>query len=347
MKLNDLIDKLLLKENLTTYESKVLFEQLFSDKIINEPFAKLILMLLAIKGESGEELAGLVQTIRRIEKPVRAPGLPNLADGCGTGGDGTNTFNISTLASLVAAGAGAHVAKHGNRSISSQCGSADLLETLGVKIDAPLKQMLKALKHKNCRIAYFHAPLYHQSFKKVQPVRMKLQEKYQTRTIFNLVGPLTNPLQPKRQVIGVFRKDLVKKVAETSKKLGLKRTLVIRSADGMDELTTTAKTDVAELKNGSIKQYSVSPAQFGFRMANRKELKGGKADVNKKIALKILSGEDKTARRDVVLLNAAAILYVSGKAKNLKEGVLLARKSIDSGMALKTLKNLIRISHGS
>ncbi len=347
MKLNDLIDKLLLKENLTTYESKVLFEQLFSDKIINEPFAKLILILLAIKGESAEELAGLVRTIRRIEKPVRAYGLPDLVDGCGTGGDGTDTFNISTLASLAAAGAGAHVAKHGNRSISSQCGSADLFEALGVTIDAPLKRMLKALKNKNCRIAYFHAPIYHQSFKKLQPIRMKLREKYQARTIFNLVGPLTNPLQPKRQVIGVFRKDLVKKVAETSKKIGLKHVLVVHSSDGMDELTTTAKTDVAELRNGSIKQYSVSPAQFRFRMGSQKELKGGNADVNKKIALKILKGEDKTARCDVVLLNAAAILYVSGKAKNLREGILLARKSIDSGMALRTLKNLIRISHGS
>jgi anthranilate phosphoribosyltransferase len=268
-------------------------------------------------------------------------------DGCGTGGDGTDTFNISTIASLVAAGAGAYVAKHGNRSISSQCGSADLLEALGVKIDAPLRWMLQALKNKNCRFGYFHAPIYHESFKAVQSVRLDLRKRYQLRTIFNLIGPLTNPLRPKKQLIGVFRKDLVKKMAEVLKQLNLRHAMVVHSQDGMDELTTTSKTDVAELKNKTIKYYSVSPNQFGLKTAEKKNLSGGTTKLNKRIALNILKGIDRTAKRDVVLLNAAAILYVFGKAKDLKDGIRLAQKSVDSGAAFKTLQNLIQISHGS
>jgi anthranilate phosphoribosyltransferase len=347
MKADNAIDKLLLNKNLNMQEARFLFGSLFLSKPLNESSAKLTLTLLGMKGESAEELTGLVQAVRNVEKPIPIGNASELVDGCGTGGDRSGTFNVSTTASLVAAGAGACVSKHGNRSISSQCGSADLLEALGVKIDAPLKQMLKALKNKNCGFAYFHAPIYHQSFKAFQPIRLFLKKRYQMRTIFNLVGPLTNPLRPKGQVIGVFEKGLVSKMAKASQKLKLKRVLVVHSADGMDELTTSAKSYIAELKGGSIKQYSISPAQLGFRKGNQKALKGGGVNLNKQIALKILSGKDKSAKRDTVLLNAAAILYVSGKAKNLREGIRLSQKSIDSGNALKALKNLVRISHAS
>ncbi|MBI3999984.1 MAG: anthranilate phosphoribosyltransferase [Candidatus Omnitrophica bacterium] len=325
-------------------QSQRLFQALFSKKKIDQELAKMILVLLKIKGEQAGELAGLVRVIRKLEKPIPHKSLPYLVDGCGTGGDGVSTFNISTIASIVAAGAGAHVAKHGNRSISSKCGSADLLEALGVKIDASPKRMLKALRE--CRIAYFHAPLYHPAFKTLQSLRGELAKK-KIRTIFNLAGPLLNPLRPSRQVIGVFKKSLIPVMAEAAKKLNLIHVLIVWNYDGTDELTTTNKSLLAQLWKGRIKMTTILPKTYGFKTGNRTALKGGNPKLNREIASRILEGKDRGIRRDVILLNAAAILYASGRANSLKEGIKLAVRSIDSKAALHALQQLSKISHGT
>ncbi len=340
-----IVDELLLGKDLTTSEAERVFNTLLSRKTLDERFAKTLLVLLRKKGEHSDELTGLVRAIRKLEKPITKPRYSYLVDGCGTGGDGTNTFNISTIASIVAAGAGAQVAKHGNRSISSRSGSADLLEALGVNIVASRERMLKALK--KCNLAYFHAPLYHHTFKVLQPVRRELTRKLKIRTIFNIVGPLVNPLRPNKQAIGIFQEELVPIVAETVKKLGFKHVLIFRSKDGMDELSTTAESSVIEVSKGKMKSFHISPKQLGFRLGKRKELSGGNPKRNRKIAIEILSGKKQGTKRDVVILNAAAILYTSGKAKNLKQGIELARQSIDSKSAQRALKQLARISHGT
>ncbi|MBI4358568.1 MAG: anthranilate phosphoribosyltransferase [Candidatus Omnitrophica bacterium] len=340
------VDHLLLGKDLSISQARKAFASLFSKKRFNEPFAKALLVLLRKKGEHSNELTGLVQAVRGIEKPIASVSYADLVDGCGTGGDGADTFNISTVASLVAAGAGAHVAKHGNRSISSKCGSSDLLKAMNVRIDAPVGRMLQALR--TCKIAYFHAPIYHKAFKIVQPIREELGQKSRPiRTIFNLVGPLVNPLRPRRQAIGVFDKNLMRVIAETLRRLNFERALVFRSHDGMDELSINDKTFVIELRRGRISGRSISPRKLGFRPGSKKDLEGGSPILNRKIALAVLMEKGKRAQRDVVLLNAAAILYVSGRAKNLRQGIALARKSLESGAALNTLKQLIRISHGS
>lgn len=339
------IDELLLGKDLMVSQAEQIFHHLFLKKPLDQESAKMILVLLRKKGESASELTGLVRAVRKLEKPLSRPRYSNLVDGCGTGGDGTNTFNISTIASIVAAGAGAYVAKHGNRSISSKCGSADLLEALGVKINAPRKRMLKALK--KCNFAYFHAPLYHHAFEVLQTIRKNLKlGRLRMRTIFNMVGPLVNPLRPRRQAIGVFQKDLIPIVAEATKKLNFERALIFRSRDGMDELSTIKKSLVMEINNGQAKRYEISAQQLGFRRGKRKELDGGNPTLNSKIATEILNGKKRGTARDVVFLNAAAILYTSGKARSIKEGIALARKSIDSKSAQHVLKQLIRISRG-
>ena len=337
------VDDLLLGKDLSISRSEELFRFLLNKKIENDPLKKQILVLLQKKGEHANELVGLVRTIRKMENRIPHVRIPYLVDGCGTGGDGACTFSISTIASIVAAGAGAHVAKHGNRSISSRCGSADLLEALRVKIDASPKQMLKALK--KCGMGYFHAPLYHPLFKGFQSVRSSLAERG-VRTIFNLVGPLVNPLKPRRQVIGVFRKGFVDMFARTVKKLNYERVLIVWGYGGLDELTTTDRTLMIELNRGKLKKMVISPHKLGMPRGKRHELKGGNSEYNRKVALSILEGEDTSTRHNVVLLNAAAILYASGRAKDLREGILLARKSIESKAAKHVLEQLIEISHG-
>ena len=338
------IDDLLLAKDVSITKSERLFRCLFAQTKNNPEIAETVLLLLRKKGESPNELGGFIRAVRKLEKTIPQTRFPDLVDGCGTGGDGANTFNISTIASFVAAGAGAHVAKHGNRSISSQCGSADLLEALGMKIDASRNRMLKALKE--ARIGYFHAPLYHPAFRAFQPLRQKLAQRYKTGTIFNIAGPFLNPLRPARQAIGVFNQDLTGVVAETAKKLKMKRVLVFRNSDGIDELTTTNRSILVEVNKKTLRTKIIAPAQFGFKKGKQSELKGGKRKLNRKIALNILTNQETNAtRKNTVLLNAAAILYASGRAKTLNHGIELAKNSIKSGAAYEALKKLIRISH--
>ena len=335
------IDDLLLGRDFSVRSAEIFFRS-FLDKEGGEDHRKLILTLLQKKGEHANELVGLVRSIQKIERRIPSAGVSYLVDGCGTGGDGTGTINISTIASIVAAGAGAYVAKHGNRSISSRSGSADLLEALGVKIDASQGLMLKALK--KCGMGYFHAPLYHPLFKTFQPVRNSLGRKG-VRTIFNLVGPFVNPLRPKRQLIGAFSKRLVEILSQAAEKLNYEHVLIVWSYDGLDELTTTSKTFSIELKQGRIKRNVVSPKQLCMPLGKRKELKGGNPRYNRNAAISILNGKDKGTRYEVVILNAAAILYVSGRAVDLHEGIQFAKRSIDSKAAKGVLERLIKISH--
>ncbi|MBI4373021.1 MAG: anthranilate phosphoribosyltransferase, partial [Candidatus Omnitrophica bacterium] len=320
---------------MNTSESQRTFLKLFKGQSKNDFAAGQILTLLSKKGEHANELTGFVRAVRQIEKPRFKTRIPYLVDNCGTGGDGAGTFNISTVSSFVAAGAGAHVAKHGNRSVSSQCGSADLLMELDVKIDAPPQRMLKALEKGN--IGYFHAPLYHPAFKKLQPIRHALGRK-KIKTIFNLAGPLLNPLWPRRQVIGVYRKDLLPIIAQAIKKMNLAHAIIVWNYDGIDELTTTNKSLLVEIRRRKQKTIPLMPKVYGFKKAKLKDLKGGNPSVNRKIALQILEGRDVGPKRDAVLLNAGAVLYASGRAKSLKEGIKLARLSIKSEKAIRALK---------
>ena len=331
------VDVLLGGQDLNRSQSRSLFLSLLKHKFEPE-LAKQILVLLQRKGIHSDELTGFIEAVQSIEKPI-AYKAKFLVDGCGTGGDGKHTFNISTLACLVAAASGASVAKHGNRSVSSLCGSADLLESLGIKIEAPRNRMLSALRNQN--FGYFHAPLYHPIFQHIGGIRRQLAKK-KIKTIFNLAGPFLNPLSPKRQLIGVWKKDLMPMMAKTAQNLKLKHVLIVWNTAGFDELTTNQPTLVTELRRGKLKTTFINPKKFGLKKSSDQNLSGGSVAKNRKIALDILSAKDRSARLDVVLLNAGAVLYVSGKTRNIEEGIRLARQAVYSHSALKLVNRLVR-----
>ena len=338
------IDQLLIGRDLKIVEAESLFRTLFNSAARAPDFCKLILVLLQKKGEHANELAGLVRTIRKLEKPPVKHRLPNLVDGCGTGGDKKGTFNISTISCLIAAGTGVPIAKHGNRSISSRCGSSDLMQALGVNINASPRQMVKALT--SCGFGYFHAPIYHPTFRRILPIRLALGRK-KIMTIFNLTGQLVNPLRPSRQLVGAFRKAFAYVLAQAIRKIGIRKALIVWNRDGYDELTTTSNSSLLEVNQGKMKRRTFSPTSVGLQHTARKHLRGGNRKVNAAIARRILSGLDRGPRRDTVLLNAGAIVYVSGKAKNIRQGIDRARASLDSGAARLTLDRLITLSHDS
>jgi anthranilate phosphoribosyltransferase len=260
-------------------------------------------------------------------------------DTCGTGGDAAGTFNISTAAALVAAGAGVRVAKHGNRSISSRCGSADVMEALGVKLELPAERLAACLREVG--IAFLYAPALHTAMKHVQPVRRELR----MRTVFNLLGPLTNPAGAEAQVVGVYSDVLVEKLAEALAMLGLRRALVVHGRDGLDEITITGPTQVAEVARGQVRRYELTPEEFGLKRTSLAEISGGDAADNARILREILSGE-KSPRRDVVLLNAAATLMVAGRVGTIREGLAVAAEAVDSGKARRKLEVLVKFTNG-
>lgn len=339
-----LVDQLLIGKDLERNKVNDLFQFLFSHSEECERTGKLILLLLRKKGEHVNEILGLIDAIRKIEPPLKLKNSSAFIDSCGTGGDGAQTFNISTIASFVAAGGGAQLAKHGNRSISSRAGSSDLLESLGVKIDAPKNQMLFSLKHNH--FGYFHAPLYHTSFKSFQPMRKELASK-KIKTVFNIIGPLVNPIRISKQTIGVFSKDLVYVIAKALQQLKYKHALVFWNYDGLDELTTISPTLVAEVRKNKIRSYIFRPNRFKFKKGVVGDLKGGNVNLNRKIALQILHGRDQSIRFDTVILNAAVILYTAGQVKNFAEGIQLARKSITNKSALNVLQQVKKASYGT
>jgi len=294
-----------------------------------------ILTALRMKGESTSEVQGLIQAMREKMVSVHADGA---LDVVGTGGDGTGTFNISTAAAFVARGAGVKIAKHGNRAASSKCGSADVLEALGVKIELTPTQAGEVFK--NAGMVFLFAPLYHPSMKQVVVVRRELK----IRTIFNVLGPFSNPAGTKRQLVGVPNVGLAKKLSEVAQGLGYEHLLIITSDDGMDEASISAKTKVFEISRKSSKNYIIDPAKLGFKRAPAAALRGGTAEENAGIIRSILSGE-KGPKRDIVVLNAGLALYAASAAKTTKEGVALAERALDSGSARAALESLIKNSN--
>lgn len=305
-----------------------------------------LLVALHMKGETVEEIVGFAEAIRAAAAPlnihnstldVSGTERDALVDTCGTGGDASNTFNISTATSFVVAGAGVRVAKHGNRSVSSQCGSADVMEALGININLPPSRVAACLE--NVGIAFLFAPAMHSAMKYVQPARRELR----LRTVFNLLGPLTNPARASAQVVGVYSRDLVEKVAQSLCMLGLKRALVVHGSDGLDEITISGPTYVAEVRNGAVRTYSIQPEDFGLPRAPLDSLAGGDARTNAEMIRRVLEGE-KSAKRDVVIMNASAALVAAGKADSIREAIPLACRSIDEGAATQKLRDLVRFS---
>jgi anthranilate phosphoribosyltransferase len=332
----DSLNRLLTEKDLSEQESYKTFCLLFEGRV-KEPQAKALLLLLAWKGETATEVLGCLRAIRFFE-PAKQVRIPHLMDTCGTGGDRSHSFNISTLAAFVIAGAGGKVAKHGNRAISSKSGSSDLMEALGVRLQAPRKNMITAIRRYG--IGYFHAPLYHPLFLRLQPLRRRLG----TPTIFNLLGPLLNPLALEAQLIGVAKRKYLSLFATVLKKTVRGTAMAVSSADGMDEISTSAKTSAVFIQKGRTMFRQIQPKRLGFLHAAKHSYKGGTVRKNRNLALRLLSGRLKGPVRDIVILNAAAGLFVSGLAKNLREGIRLAEKSIDSGSAYRALKGLKRMS---
>jgi len=330
------LTQLLVGRDLSEAQSNRVFRQLFEEKLQKDE-AKALLLLLARKGETGAEVLGCLKAIRALEPTYRVP-IPSLMDTCGTGGDQSHSFNISTVSALVIAGAGGKVAKHGNRALSSKSGSSDLMETLGVKLNAPRHRMIQAIRRYG--IGYFHAPFYHPVFSRVQPLRRELG----VRTIFNLLGPLLNPLPIKAQLIGVAKPEYVPLFATLLRKIGVRHALVCHSQDGMDEISTAAPTTMAQVKRNGIIVKRMEPKRFGFQRATKRDFRGGSAKENSRVTLKLLQGKWKGPLRDIVTLNAAAGLVVSGLASNIEQGIRLAGKSIDSQAAYQALLGLKRLS---
>jgi anthranilate phosphoribosyltransferase len=297
-----------------------------------------LLTALRMKGETNQEIAGLARTMRAKAVRIQAQNGEDVADTCGTGGDGQGTFNISTAVAFVAAGGGLTVAKHGNRSVSSRSGSADVLEALGVNISLPPEKVEESLQE--LKVAFLYAPSFHPAMKHALGPRQEIG----IRTVFNLLGPLTNPAGANVHLLGIYREDLIQRVAEVLRNLGSKAAFVVHGADHGDEISITGKTTLCRLQNGSIEQYQIEPEEVGLKKASSEAIQGGTPAKNAEILRGILRGEPGPAR-DVVLLNAAAVFVAAGKAMNFKEGIEVAREAIDSGRARKKLDDLIRFSN--
>ncbi len=291
---------------------------------------------LRMKGETVEEITGAARVMREKATKVECPG--EAVDTCGTGGDESMTFNISTAAAFVVAGSGIRVAKHGNRSVSSKSGSADVLKALGVNIEAEVSRVEECLREAG--IGFLFAPMLHGAMKYAAPVRREIG----IRSIFNILGPLTNPAGARSQVIGVYDPALTDILAKVLFKLGTRRAFIVRGEDGLDELTLTCETKVTELNDSSIRTYHVKPEDYGFERSAPEALKGGSPEENARIILEVLNGKD-GPRRDVVLLNSAAAIAAGNGARSIEEGIAAARGSIDSGAALEKLNMLRSITN--
>lgn len=285
------------------------------------------LTALRIKEETLEEISEFARVMREFASTIHPKAKGTLVDTCGTGGDRIKTFNISTIAAFVAAGAGVPIAKHGNRSVTSKCGSADVLEELDVKIDVPPKEVERIIE--KVGIGFMFAPLFHGAMKHAIGPRRELG----IRTVFNVLGPLTNPANAQAQVLGVFDASLTEKLAGVLKDLGIRRALVVHGVDGLDEISNIGDTRISELRDKKVETYVLSPEDFGLKKASAKDISGGDARYNAELARRILRGEEKGPRQDIVELNAAAGIYVGEKASSIKEGIEVAREVIRKGYA--------------
>ncbi len=330
MNIQDFLKIIVQKKDLTQKEAKQLVLLLTQDGI-DPLLISAILIGLATKGESFAEIAGFIQGMRAQMQEVI--GGENAMDIVGTGGDGKATVNISTAASFVVAGAGIQVAKHGNRAASSQCGSADVLEALGINIQLDSKQAANVLK--KVGMVFLFAPLFHPAMKQVVPVRKTIKIK----TIFNLLGPFLNPAGVKRQLLGVADLPTAKTLVEVAKKLNYKKLLIVTSLDGLDEVSLFAKTHAFEISGETVKEYLIDPAEYGFKKATLADIVGADAPTNATMIKNVLAGK-KGPVRDIVLLNSACALVVAGKVTTIAEGITMAKKSIDSGAAKNILERL-------
>ncbi|AST56279.1 anthranilate phosphoribosyltransferase [Thermoanaerobacterium thermosaccharolyticum] len=330
--LKEAIEKIIMRENLTELEAKSAMDSIMK----GESSSALIggyLIGLRMKGETIDEITGSAKSM--IGNAVRLKlDSPYVIDTCGTGGDGGRTFNISTAVAIITSSAGVKIAKHGNRAVSSKSGSADVLSELGVKIDLEPDITKKFID--DVGFGFLYAPKYHLAMKNVAPIRRELG----LRTVFNILGPLTNPASVKGQVLGVYDKKLTHVLAEVLLKLGCERALVVYGNDGLDEITTTTTTTVSEVKNGTVIDYTIDPHDYGINLSKDTDINGGDSKENAKIILDILEGQ-KGPKRDIVVLNSAAALYVGKAVDNIKEGVMLAEHLIDSGAALGKLNEIL------
>lgn len=299
-----------------------------------------LLIALRIKGETVDEIAAAASVMRELSTKVDIQDSTHLVDTCGTGGDGIQTFNVSTVSAFIAAAAGARVAKHGGRSVSSISGSADVLEALGVNVNQTPEQVANCVNQ--IGLGFMFAPNHHSAMKHAAPVRRELG----VRTMFNLLGPLTNPANAKRQVMGVFSASLTGKLAHVLKQLGSEHVMVVCGADGMDEISFTGDTHVAELKNGQVHEYTLNPQHFGLGLHDLTSIKVSDANASKAMILEVLAGKTGPAR-DIVLLNSGAAIYVSGVTETLQAGITIAADMLDSGKAMQKLQQLIAITNAN
>lgn len=338
MSIRDAIDKLVNRVSLSEPEMIEAMNQIMTGEATPLQVAS-FLTALRMKGESVEEVTGAARVMREKAHRVQV-GSKTVIDTCGTGGDQKGTFNISTTAAFVVAGAGIDVAKHGNRSVSSQSGSADVLGALGVKVDAPKQRVEECIA--KIGIGFLFAPLLHEAMKyAVQPRR-----DIGIRTVFNLLGPLTNPAMATHQLIGLYSGDLVGMIAHVLKNLGSVCAMVVHGMEGLDEISLCGPTKVAELRGGQVKEYIVEPEQFGLKRCRMEDLHGGNAEQSAAIVRGVLQG-DKGPARDVVLLNGGAALYVGGSAATIQDGMRLAAESIDSGKASEKLARLVEMTNAA
>ncbi len=327
------IEKILQKENLTIDEAYSAMNQIMQGEVDNSNLAGLLIALKA-KGESPEEVAGFAKAMRDNGIKIK-PSSGNVIDVCGTGGDGSGTFNISTAVSFVVAGAGVRVAKHGNKSISSKCGSADVLQQLGVNINLSKEKSEEALEKTG--IAFLFAPLYHPAMKHAAQVRKELRIK----TVFNMLGPLTNPAGVKRQLVGTFNKEAAKTMAQAAEHLDVEKVCFVCCADKYDEVYLGDLTSVFEYnRNEKVKFYNIDNQTFNYPLINDEHIKGDSPEVNSKIILEVLEGKTRNGAFNTVAANAALALYCAGKSDNLKECLAYAEDSIISGSALNKLNEL-------
>ena len=329
------IYKLLNRENLSLDEAKDVMDEIMGGKTTNAQIASFI-TALRMKGETIDEITACAMVMRRYGLKLAHEG--DVLDIVGTGGDEANTFNVSTVSSIVISAAAIPVTKHRNRSVSSKCGSADVLEALGVKIDIPVDRSEQILRE--IGICFLYAPMYHSSMKYAAPVRKELG----VRTVFNILGPLSSPANANLQLLGVYDENLVEPMARVLANLGVKRAMVVYGHDGLDEISLSAKTTVCEVNEGRINSFFLDPHQFGFDYCKREELIGGDPAMNANIALDILSGE-KGPKRNIVLLNSAICLYMTYNNITLRECVRMAQQTIDSGKAMEKLNSFIRLSN--
>jgi anthranilate phosphoribosyltransferase len=335
-KITEYLEMLLEGSDLTSTEAGGLLDTVFEGEVADVQIAAFLAAMRA-KGATADELAGLAGSLRKHAVRVET-GIDNLVDTCGTGGAKLKTFNISTAAAFAAAGAGAYIAKHGNRGITSKCGSADVLAELGVNIAPGPELVARCIKE--AHIGFMFAPKFHPAMKHVQPVRQSLD----FRTVFNILGPLANPAGAAAQVMGVPEEGLMQKIAETLKTLGVKRAMVVHS-EGLDEISTMGPTKILQLKDGQITTDEINPTDYGISLADYDSLKGGDAQANARIVSEVLSGADTGARKDIVVLNAAAAIIVAGLADDFRAAIVLAESSIADGKGRAALDALVEISN--